>query len=499
MVERVRHVYVISDMHLGGAYGTTPGDRGFRLNTHVPDLAAFVEAITRRAANGESVELLINGDMVDFLAERTPGSADWSPFTGNAVLAAEKFDALADRDTEFFEALGDLIAHEGRLIILLGNHDVELALPSVRRRLDARLRLAGPHGYTLVTNGEAYRVGDALIEHGNDYDPFNLVNAESLRRICAFESRAATLPDRDAFDVPAGSLMVSSVINPIKEEYRFIDLLKPENGAVVPVLLALEPGFRARLARVADLSLRAERDELRASDGPGAAALIAGEALNVVKDLERAGAAAARETVAVTSGLFHVIARALGDSAGTFHASVPAPVTPPAPMRQEAEALEERIDRDVGLIRLLAANNHGQIAQRMPALLTALRGYQAGDAFSRNIETDASFVRAATASIENGFRYVLYGHTHAAKQVPIGAGTYFNSGSWVDSMRVPADILTGSPDAAMAALQQFIAKVHAGDLSEWIEFEPTFVRLDVNDAGAVVDAALVDYTGPDVV
>ena len=493
-----RRVYVISDMHLGGAYGTRPGDRGFRLNTHVSELATFVEAVTKRAANGEPVELLINGDMVDFLAEHTPGMTTWLPFASNPGQAADKFDALADRDPEFFEALADLLAHEGRLVILLGNHDVELALPSVRRRLDARLKLSGPHRYILVTNGEAYPVGDALIEHGNEYDAFNLVNADSLRRVCAFESRSARLPDRDAFDVPAGSLMVSSVINPIKEEYRFIDLLKPENAAVVPVLLALEPGFRTRLARVAELSLRATRDELRNPDGPGVTGEVEGAAMGLVQDVERSGAAIERGAVSAASGLLHVIARALGESAGTFHASVP-PVPPPVAAAPHESAALEDIDRSLGLIRLLTANDRGQIVQRMPALLTALRAYQSDASFNRGIETDAAFVRAATASIQNGFRYVLYGHTHAAKQVSIADGTYFNSGAWVDSMRVPADILTGSTDTALAALEGFIAKVHAGDLSQWIEYEPTFVRLDVGESGKVDRAELVDYTGPESV
>ena len=64
----VDDAYVISDLHLGGVYPTTndPEDRGFRICTHVPELTRFIDALTAKPG---PLELVINGDLIDFLAE----------------------------------------------------------------------------------------------------------------------------------------------------------------------------------------------------------------------------------------------------------------------------------------------------------------------------------------------------------------------------------------------------------------------------------------------
>jgi hypothetical protein len=109
------------------------------------------------------------------------------------------------------------------------------------------------HAFDFLYDGEAYIVGDALIEHGNRSVAWNQIDYDALRRIRSFQSRRQQVPDKYIFAPPAGSGMVASIINPIKRDYSFVDLLKPEEAAVVPMLLALEPGsiarFSARLLR----------------------------------------------------------------------------------------------------------------------------------------------------------------------------------------------------------------------------------------------------------
>jgi len=85
-----RRVYVISDLHLGGTYGKTSKGRGFRMNTHVSELAEFVEALAQMPSDGLKIELVINGDMVDFLAEREDAPPYWTPFTCDAKAACAK-------------------------------------------------------------------------------------------------------------------------------------------------------------------------------------------------------------------------------------------------------------------------------------------------------------------------------------------------------------------------------------------------------------------------
>jgi hypothetical protein len=213
-------------------------------------------------------KLVINGDLVDFLAEREEAPPFWNPFTKNPEAACAKLQAIADRDASFFRALGTFLAANHRLVILTGNHDTELVLPPVRQKLKEIIGVKPGHDYEFICNGEAYQAGEALIEHGNRYDQWNVVDYDGLRRLSSGISRRQPVPNQFDFTPPAGSKMVSWVINEVKEDYKFIDLLKPETDVAVPLLLALEPGYRQILATVAKLGLQAREHRMMAAALP---------------------------------------------------------------------------------------------------------------------------------------------------------------------------------------------------------------------------------------
>jgi hypothetical protein len=97
----------------------------------------------------------------------------WTPFTADAHTTCAKSQAIADRDRTFFLALRDFLDAGCRLVILTGNHDIELELPAVRRKLRVVIGVTPGHDYEFIGAGEVYLVGDALIEHGNRYDEWN--------------------------------------------------------------------------------------------------------------------------------------------------------------------------------------------------------------------------------------------------------------------------------------------------------------------------------------
>jgi hypothetical protein len=107
-----------------------------------------------------------------------------------------------------------------------------------------------------IYDGEAYAIGDALVEHGNRYDGWNAIDYDALRRVCSLQSRGQPIPSNLRLQPPAGSQLVAAVMNPIKRNYPFIDLLKPESTAAVPLLLALEPGSRKLIAQFAKLAVK---------------------------------------------------------------------------------------------------------------------------------------------------------------------------------------------------------------------------------------------------
>lgn len=483
-----REVYLISDLHLGGAQPVSddPDDRGFRICTHGRELAQFVSAL---ADKPEPIELIVNGDMVDFLAEEDEGGG-WTPFVVDQKTAVKKLDAIIDSDRALFEAFGKLLERGHRLVVLLGNHDVELTLPAVRKRLAERIGIRGNHDFLFIIDGEAYVVGRALIEHGNRYDLWNVVDYDGLRRVRSLLSRNLPIPEAYAFAAPAGSHMVAEVLNPIKKEYRLIDLLKPETGAAIPVLMALEPGYRKILTRVAGLALKTRKHRMASAAMPSFAGDIsstggdawspdgfASDSSSLAPPAD-ALSTVMREVMGAEADLILSAASARPDFAGDI-------------------STFETVDRAVGLARMLLSKEGAGVDSRLPSLLAAVRSLQNDTSFARDTENAPEYLDAAIDLAKSGFDYVIFGHTHIARDVKLyGAARYLNSGTWADLIRFPSEILQGSEQQAHDGLRAFVEDMGKGRLRAWTSFTPTYVKLTVDGDGSVRDVTLCDYTSP---
>ena len=73
--------------------------------------------------------------------------------------------------------------------------------------------------------------------------------------------------------------------------------------------------------------------------------------------------------------------------------------------------------------------SHSDWKKRLPALLKAVRVVQQDESFDPAIETSPEYLEAAQELARGGYRYVVFGHTHLAKRIPLdGGGAYLNSG-----------------------------------------------------------------------
>lgn len=494
-----RSVYVISDLHLGGAYPdpSRPGDRGFRICTHAPEVGVFIKALAAKPVS-PPVELVINGDLVDFLAEGDePGK--WSPFTMDPAVALRKFKAIAARDPGIFGALKDFLARGHKLVLLLGNHDIELSFPVVRDALVELIDATGKN-FVFFYDGEAYRVGDALIEHGNRYDSWNMVDYDALRRIRSLQSRGQPVPDDIGFRPPAGSFMVATVINPIKTLYSFIDLLKPETGATVPLVLALEPAYRSMVAKAVVLKFEGREHKLAAAAMPAFGGDVSSTASigDFGSDISSAGGGGGSvEDKALDAEL----ARVMGDAGAGFTASVKGftQTTQTSSIGSDISAMSV-IKEGIGFFKMLIAKAHTDVESRLPLLLTAFQPLLKDQSFDPAVETAPEYVNAAKDLAKNGIRHVVFGHTHLPKRIGLpGGGWYLNGGTWANVLQFPSQILSGTRDQALARVRRFTEMMTQGDYSEWTIFQPTYVRLDLGPDGLVSQAALCKYTSADQV
>jgi len=135
-------------------------------------------------------------------------------------------------------------------MINIGNHDLELALPWVREHLGNSLTngddLARAH-LRVETDGFGIlcKVGKAtvLCVHGNDVDPWNSVDQGKLSRIVRDLVRGGKF---EPWTPNGGSKLVIDVINELKQNFHFVDLLKPEGVAVFDFLVSLARSWRTK-------------------------------------------------------------------------------------------------------------------------------------------------------------------------------------------------------------------------------------------------------------
>jgi hypothetical protein len=167
-----------------------------------------------------------------------------------------------ERTAPFWGNLETFVKGGGRLTFLLGNHDIELCYPATTRLLRKRL---GQDRVEFIYDNRAFNAGPVLIEHGNRYDRWNVVDHDKLREIVSALSRGEMPLD---YSGPPGSQLVAQVMNPLKGQYSFVDLLKPENGGVLPLLAVFDPSSMRAIKKLAKLARESSKFSFDANGVP---------------------------------------------------------------------------------------------------------------------------------------------------------------------------------------------------------------------------------------
>ncbi|HKV09947.1 MAG TPA: metallophosphoesterase [Thermoanaerobaculia bacterium] len=436
-------LYVISDLHLGGP----PGFQIFNSGAEVEKLVNALRASDPNRPD-RRVALVVNGDLVDFLAERPARHFD-------PAGAVDKLNRIV-KDPAFapvFRSLQKFAATRNRsLVITLGNHDVELALPWVREHLLDLLsggNEAARGRITLSFDGAGFlcRVGNAqvLCVHGNEVDTWNVTDHETIRRI----GRDLThgLPVQ-SWIPNAGTQLVIDVMNDLKGRYPFIDLLKPEMEGVIPTILALAPDQRDKVRAVAATARRLALDKIRRATG----------FLGSEEEVE--------EAVALPAGVV----------AGSFGS--------PSSRKVLLDETEERIRSGVDPLSLVPGDQRGEYLGMSGAVLRFFRGEDTSEVLREALEQlradrsfdftaeDATF-KSLDESIGGDVDFVIAGHTHLERALrrKKGRGWYFNSGTWVRLIRLEKDVL-GDRDRFRTVFDAF----KAGTMDALDQFKDLVLR-----------------------
>ena len=183
-----KRVFVTSDWHLGGRRDSLAGV-GTQICRSDKELAAFIGWVHREADRqpGLPVELIVNGDMIDFLAP----DEGYRPqiWQADQAVAIARLDQIVADVPGPFAAMAEMLRDERcSITVLLGNHDVELSLPAVRRHFQQAVLRSDGRGFEFLVNGEACGRGRLLVEHGNRYDALNNLDYSRLRQECSLRS-----------------------------------------------------------------------------------------------------------------------------------------------------------------------------------------------------------------------------------------------------------------------------------------------------------------------
>ena len=455
-----RTVLVISDLHLGGGPDfqmCSPDGRAL--------VAEFLAWTAHRATAGEDIHLVVNGDFVDFLAE-TPFKA----LTVNDSEATRKLGEIMRLSAPVWDGFQAVAKAGAQITILLGNHDLELTLPGPNALLRERL---GAGRIALLLDGQALDLGDVLIEHGNSYDAWNLVDYDALRRIRSHISRRIQpLPD---FKAPPGSKLVVDVMNGVKRQFRFVDLLKPETDAVLPLLAALASVSAEQLKLVATYFTESSLVQFGPDQRPLDPSKISARA--AVEPVMPAGAERALDLLDKNEAALVRDRVAHTDDAGRD----PSRISAGGPL---------------DFFRLWHARSKERRAEMLGDLYDALRYRMAAhDAAFRIDAEQTEYLTAANASAARRFKTIVYGHTHLAKCVPLAKGaTYLNTGTWADLMRLPQAVVQGNKTMALGELAVFVDALEANRLDEWRRPRPTFAQI-VMDGRKQITADVFTYSG----
>lgn len=176
-------------------------------------LAKLIHDLARR---GHPVDLVLNGDIFDFLKcpVRLFPEAHY-PRHVTPEDSLDKLDLIYKAHLSVFEALKDFAAVKDKTIyFIIGNHDPDIVYPQVQHEIE---RLLG-NKERVKFPGLKYVYDSVYIEHGHQYDFLFQVN---------FENLFLNHKGRSILNLPYITMGLISTFMRLKEEHPFLERIFP--------------------------------------------------------------------------------------------------------------------------------------------------------------------------------------------------------------------------------------------------------------------------------
>lgn len=222
-------VLVISDLHLSAGKNIR-GRRNFLEDFHFDrELIDFLVYHSSGLYEEKDVELVINGDFLDFLAVPYVEFFDDEFWSEKAAL--EKLKIIMKAHRPVLQALKQFLSKPNKTITyIIGNHDAELIFDSLKKEfisyfgpeLEAKINLRNDlHTHVPIPG--------VYIQHGHQYERAHEFDPDSS---------IVETPSSGKFFIPSwGSYYVINVINRYKQERPHINAVRPIKHFIIHGLI----------------------------------------------------------------------------------------------------------------------------------------------------------------------------------------------------------------------------------------------------------------------
>lgn len=208
---------VLSDLHLGkGRVLRDGGINSLEEFYYTEKLAEFFHYYTSGAFSDSDVELIINGDFLNFLQVDYHGHF-LTVLTEPVCLSILK--SIVEGHRRVFKALSEFAAKPGNSITyIMGNHDQPMLWPACRDHLNQVI------GTSIRYKNIVYFTDGIHIEHGHMHEAANRIDPRRF-----FLKKNLVEP---ILNLPFGSHFFIELVLKIKKKYPFVDKIRPFNRMI---------------------------------------------------------------------------------------------------------------------------------------------------------------------------------------------------------------------------------------------------------------------------
>jgi UDP-2,3-diacylglucosamine pyrophosphatase LpxH len=399
-----QRAYVVGDLHLGAGPGD-PLEDFFDDQPFKDFCGRIVSADTT---------LFLNGDIIDFAQIAPFDTPRDSHLLWTEESSRKKLETAITAHATFFAGLREFMANGGRVVYLVGNHDLDVFWPSIQQRLREVVR--ADDRQLAFTIGAA-RYEGVHIEHGFQFTPENCPDD-----VNDFVHTGAD--GRQYLERVWGTDFMLQFFNDLERTHPYADNIKP-------MLALLWHGLRKGWVGGREL-------------------------LRVLLFLKRSGVPWRGIGSAVLDG--------------------PAPPLDPGAVATSftdpewQEVVAERVSDPVFLAEMQAAHASLDVCERArvlssaPAEVVAPRIGESDASATLGLFRDGREERAARDRLKaDGITTVVFGHTHEIVDGTLG-GCLYNYGTWLPSLDLKSPLVK--------------AKIKASGITKAMLADPSLYRVD---------------------